>query len=315
MTSLVNPRNWFAEAIATYALVFFGPLSIILSVVAFGDGLSIESIIMISLGHGAVIGLMVYAFGHISGAHINPAVTIPMMITKKISVQDGIGYIIFQLLGAIIAALSLKAILPELGAKVNFGTQGGPSELLNSSIMAGITVEIILTFFLVTVIFLTAVHKKAPAGIHGISIGGMVFLLHLVGVPLTGASMNPARTFGPAVVSGFWELHWLYWVAPIIGGIIAGVIMNYVFVNKAEPKTKSVSRSTSKSQQLEQYEKQYLSRLEKEPAKEEPKKVLRPRKTRARKSKPQSDLEKYEKRYLDRLEKQAQEKVDSIDEE
>ena len=315
LTSLVNPRNWFAEAIATYALVFFGPLSIILSVVVFGDGLSIESIIMISLGHGAVIGLMVYAFGHISGAHINPAVTIPMMITKKISVQDGIGYIIFQLLGAIIAALSLKAILPELGAKVNFGTQGGPSELLNSSIMAGITVEIILTFFLVTVIFLTAVHKKAPAGIHGISIGGMVFLLHLVGVPLTGASMNPARTFGPALVSGFWELHWLYWVAPIIGGIIAGVIMNYVFVNKAEPKTKSVSRSTSKSQQLEQYEKQYLSRLEKEPAKEETKKVSKPRKTRARKSKPDSDLEKYEKRYLARLEKQAQEKVDSTDEE
>ena len=315
LTSLVNPRNWFAEAIATYALVFFGPLSIILSVVVFGDGLSIESIIMISLGHGAVIGLMVYAFGHISGAHINPAVTIPMMITKKISVQDGIGYIIFQLLGAIIAALSLKAILPELGAKVNFGTQGGPSELLNSSIMAGITVEIILTFFLVTVIFLTAVHKKAPAGIHGISIGGMVFLLHLVGVPLTGASMNPARTFGPALVSGFWELHWLYWVAPIIGGIIAGVIMNYVFVNKAEPKTKSVSRSTNKSQQLEQYEKQYLSRLEKEPAKEETKKVSKPRKTRIRKSKPESDLEKYEKRYLARLEKQAQETSSSTDEE
>jgi aquaporin-4 len=231
---MVNPRAWFAEAIATYALVFFGPLAIILSVVAFGDGLSIESIIMISLGHGAAIGLMVYAFGHISGAHINPAVTIPMMITKRISVADGIGYIIFQLIGAVVAAFSLKAILPEIGAKVNFGTQGGPSELLNSSIMAGITVEIILTFFLVKVIFLTAVHKKAPAGIHGISIGGMVFLLHLVGVPLTGASMNPARTFGPAVVSGFWELHWLYWVAPIIGGIIAGVIMNYVFVKTAE---------------------------------------------------------------------------------
>ena len=319
LTSLVNPRNWFAEAIATYALVFFGPLSIILSVVAFGDGLSIESIIMISLGHGAVVGLMVYAFGHISGAHINPAVTIPMMITKKISVQDGIGYIIFQLIGAVVAAFSLKAILPEIGAKVNFGTQGGPSELLNSSIASGIAVEIILTFFLVTVIFLTAVHKKAAAGIHGISIGGIVFLLHLVGVPLTGASMNPARTFGTAVVSGFWELHWLYWVAPIIGGIIAGVIMNYVFVNKAEPKTKSVTRSTGKSQKLEQYEKQYLSRLEKEPAKEETKKetkkVSRPRKARAKKSKPQSDLEKYEKRYLDRLEKQAQENVASTSEE
>ena len=314
MTSLVNPRNWFAEAIGTYALVFFGPLAIILSVVAFGDGLSIESIIMIALAHGAAVGLMVYAFGHVSGAHINPAVTIPMMITKKISVGDGIGYIIFQLIGAIVAAFSLKAILPEIGAKVNFGTQGGPSELLNSSIMAGITVEIILTFFLVTVIFLTAVHKKAAAGIHGISIGGMVFLLHIVGVPLTGASMNPARTFGPAVVSGFWELHWIYWLAPIVGGIIAGVIMNYVFVNNAEPKTKSVSHSTSKSQ-LEQYEKQYLSRLEQEPAKEETKKVTRPRKTRVKKSKSQSDLEKYEKRYLARLEKQAQEEAVSTDEE
>ncbi len=315
MTSLVNPRNWFAEAIGTYALVFFGPLAIILSVVAFGDGLSIESIIMIALAHGAAVGLMVYAFGHVSGAHINPAVTIPMMITKKISVADGIGYIIFQLIGAVVAAFSLKAILPEIGAQVNFGTQGGPSELLNSSIMAGITVEIILTFFLVTVIFLTAVHKKAPAGIHGISIGGMVFLLHIVGVPLTGASMNPARTFGPAVISGFWELHWIYWLAPIVGGIIAGVIMNYVFVNKAEPKTKGVSRSTGKSQQLEQYEKQYLSRLEKEPAKEETKKVSRPRKARAKKSKPQSDLEKYEKRYIARLEKQAQGEAVSTDEE
>ena len=279
MTSLVNPRNWFAEAIATYALVFFGPLAIILSVVVFGDGLSIESIIMISLGHGAAIGLMVYAFGHISGAHINPAVTIPMMITKKISVADGIGYIIFQLIGAVVAAFSLKAILPEIGAKVNFGTQGGPSELLNNSVMAGITVEIILTFFLVTVIFLTAVHKKAPAGIHGISIGGMVFLLHLVGVPLTGASMNPARTFGPAVVSGFWELHWLYWVAPIIGGIIAGVIMNYIFVNNAEPETKRRSRASSigKSQELEKYEKQYLAKLEKKPVEQERKKVSRSR--------------------------------------
>ena len=266
---MVNPRNWFAEAIGTYALVFFGPLAIILSVVAFGDGLSIESIIMIALAHGAAVGLMVYAFGHISGAHINPAVTIPMMITKKISVGDGIGYIIFQLIGAVVAAFSLKAILPELGAKVNFGTQGGPSELLNSSIMAGITLEIILTFFLVTVIFLTAVHKKAAAGIHGISIGGIVFLLHIVGVPLTGASMNPARTFGPAVVSGFWELHWIYWLAPIVGGIIAGVIMNYVFVNNAEPKTKSVSRSSSggKSQKLEQYEKRYLSRIRKRTSK------------------------------------------------
>lgn len=167
---MVNGRAWFAEAVATYALVFFGPLSVILSVVAFGDGLSVESIIMISLGHGAVIGLMVYAFGHVSGAHINPAVTIPMIITKRIGIKDGIGYIVFQLIGGIAAAFSLKALLPQIGAKVNFGVQTGPGVLLNNDAMAGLGAEIIFTFFLLTVIFMTAVHKKAAAGIHGLSI-------------------------------------------------------------------------------------------------------------------------------------------------
>lgn len=267
---MVNPRAWFAEAIATYALVFFGPLSVILSVVVFGDGLTIESILMISLGHGVVIALMVYAFGHVSGAHINPAVTIPMMITKKISVADGIGYIIFQVIGAIIATLSLMAILPEIGKPVLWGGHGGPSELLNHSVMSGFVVEVILTFFLVLVIFMTVVHKKAPKSIYGASIGGMVFLLHLVGVPLTGASMNPARSLAPAIATGdagLLEIQWLYWVAPIIGGIIAGVIMNYVFINKDEAKTKSGSQSSSISTSnsaLKKYEKKYLDRLEKQ---------------------------------------------------
>ena len=230
---MVNPRNWFAEGVATYCLVFFGPLSVILSVAAFGDGLSTEAIIMISLAHGSAIGLMVYAFGHVSGANINPAVTIPMIITKKISPADGAGYIAFQLIGGIVAAFTLLMTLPELGAQVNFGTQAS-SELINNSAISAVGLEAIFTFFLVTVIFMTAVHKKAAAGIQGLSIGGMVFLLHLVGVPLTGASMNPARTLGPAIVSGFWEFHWVYWVGPIIGGIIAGLIMNYIFVKKAE---------------------------------------------------------------------------------
>jgi aquaporin-4 len=201
---------------------------------AFGTGLSIEGILLISFAHGSAIGLMVYAFGHVSGAHINPAVTISMLVTRKIGIIDGIGYIVFQIIGAIIAAFSLKAILPELGAKVNFGTQGGPSDLLNYSVMSGFAVELVLTFFLVTVIFMTAVHKKAPGGIAGLAIGGMIFLIHLVGVPLTGASVNPARTLGPAIASGYWDFHWIYWAGPIIGAIIAGLIMNYIFVKKAE---------------------------------------------------------------------------------
>ncbi|HEX9845001.1 MAG TPA: MIP family channel protein [Candidatus Nitrosotenuis sp.] len=231
---MVQGRSWFAESIATFCLVFFGPLSVIMAAAAFGTGLSIEGILLISFAHGSAIGLMVYAFGHVSGAHINPAVTISMLVTRKIGIIDGIGYIVFQIIGAIIAAFSLKAILPELGAKVNFGTQGGPSDLLNYSVMSGFAVELVLTFFLVTVIFMTAVHKKAPGGIAGLAIGGMIFLIHLVGVPLTGASVNPARTLGPAIASGYWDFHWIYWAGPIIGAIIAGLIMNYIFVKKAE---------------------------------------------------------------------------------
>mgnify|MGYP001371157443 CR=1 FL=1 len=125
----------------------------------------------------------------------------------------------------------------EIGKKVFWGAHGGPSELIGNSMVSGLVVEIILTFFLVVVIYMVAVHTKAPKQIYGGAIGGMVFLLHLVGVPLTGASMNPARSFSPAVVSGdagLWEVQWLYWVGPIIGGIIAGVVMNYLYVKPAE---------------------------------------------------------------------------------
>jgi aquaporin-4 len=157
-----------------------------------------------------------------------------MLVTKRISIKEAIPYIISQIIGAIVAAASLKAIIPEIGGAVNFGTQPGPSDLIHNSVASGIAVEAILTFFLVTVIFMTAVHKKAPAGMYGLAIGGMIFLIHLVGVPLTGASVNPARTLGPAIISGYWTNHLMYWVGPIIGAVIAGLIMNYIFVKKTE---------------------------------------------------------------------------------
>jgi len=233
---MANPRAWLAEAIGTYCLVFFGPLAIALAVGNFSknSAFDIQDLIMISLAHGAAIGLMVYAFGHVSGAHFNPAVTISMLVTKRISIKEAIPYIASQLIGAIVAAASLKAIIPDLGSKVNFGTQPGPSDLLHQSVVSGFAVEAILTFFLVTVIFMTAVHKKAPAGMYGLAIGGMIFLIHLVGVPLTGASVNPARTFGPALISGYWTNHLMYWIGPIVGAVIAGLIMNYIFVKKTE---------------------------------------------------------------------------------
>ena len=231
---MVNTRAWLAEGISTYALVFFGPLSIIVSLAYFGESLTTFSVLFISLAHGGIIGIMIYAFGHISGAHINPAVTIPMILIREIPVKDGIGYIGAQIAGAIMAAATLWTILPKLGQQVNFGTQGGPSDILNHSVASGFAVEAVLTFFLLVTICMTAAHKKASAGWAGFAIGGMVFLIHLVGIPLTGASVNPARTLGPALISGFWEFHWMYWAAPLVGGIIAVFIMKYIYLNKAD---------------------------------------------------------------------------------
>lgn len=235
---MVNPRAWLAEAIGTYALVFFGPLSITIAIAVFGLGLGAESLLIISLGHGAVIGIMVYVFGHISGTHINPAVTIAMVATGRMKVADGAGYIGAQIVGAIAASATLAAVIPKYASQVKYGVQGGPSEFLDASAGAGFAVEAILTFFLVTTIFLVAVHRKAAAGFAGAAIGTMIFLLHLVGVPLTGASMNPARTLGPAVISGYWDFHWIYWAGPIVGALAAAFIMNYVFVKKAEQEEK-----------------------------------------------------------------------------
>lgn len=231
---MVNPRAWLAEAIGTYALVFFGPLAITVAVAMFGLSMGPDALLIISFAHGAVIGIMVYVFGHVSGTHINPAVTIAMMATKRLSVKDGGPYIAFQLIGAILASATLAAIIPTYASQVNYGVQGGPSKFLEGSATAAFVVEIILTFFLLTTICMVAVHKKAAPGFAGIAIGGMIFLLHLVGVPLTGASMNPARTFGPALVSGYWDFHWVYWAGPIIGALIAAFVMNYIFARKAE---------------------------------------------------------------------------------
>ncbi len=231
---MVNPRAWFAESIGTFCLVFFGPLAITLSLVVFGNGtLNLESLLVIAFAHGAAIGLMVYAFGHVSGGHFNPAVTLSFLATRRINVKDAIGYITFQIIAAVVASSALKVILPA-SEKVKYGVQTGPSALIGNSATAGVAVEIILTFFLVTTIFMTVLHKKAAVGLYGFAIGGMIFLDHIVGVPLTGASMNPARTFGPALVSGYWDYHWIYWVGPIVGGVIAGLIMNYVFIQKSE---------------------------------------------------------------------------------
>ena len=130
---MVNLRAWLAEAIGTYALVFFGPLSITIAIAVFGLSLGADALLIIALGHGAVIGIMVYAFGHISGTHINPAVTIAMLVTRRIKVSDGAGYIGSQLVGAVAASATLAAVIPKYASQVNFGVQTGPSQSLKGA--------------------------------------------------------------------------------------------------------------------------------------------------------------------------------------
>lgn len=229
-----QPPKWakyVAELIGTFALVFVGTLSVSIYAVVlaisqpyyFGAGL-----LTIGLAFGVAVMAMIYTFGHISGTHINPAVTVSLLATRKIAPTDAIAYIICQLVGAAIAGGLHAAILPQ-GKAVNFGLTL-PGAAIGGSEPVACLVEIVLTFFLVLSIFGAAVDKRAPPGFAGLVIGLVVAMDIWIGGPLTGASMNPARTFGPALVSGNWTAHWVYWVGPIVGGLIAALIYNYLFL-------------------------------------------------------------------------------------
>ena len=221
-------RAGFAEFIATMLFVFLGPGAVIASgITQPGAQLTADKLLVIAAGHGLAIAVLVWASGHVSGGHINPAVTFAAWVTGKIGLQKGILYIVAQLVGAVVGSALLAYVV---GADTGLGRHA-----LGAGIdpTKGIVVEIILTFALVGVVFMTAMHPRGPGNVAPLAIGLIVLVDHLVGVPLTGASMNPARSFGPAVLTGMWADHWVYWVGPLIGGALAGIIANQVFI-KAE---------------------------------------------------------------------------------
>lgn len=221
-------KKCLAEGIGTFALVFIGAGSICSDQYT-GGGVGLLGI---ALAHGLVLSIAIYATGHISGGHINPAVTFGFLITNRISVKDAVFYILSQLAGAVLAGFLLTAIFPaEVWNSVHLGTP-----LLGEGIGfgAGVLVEMILTFFLLFSIFGTAVDERAPKGIYGFAIGLVLAFDILVGGPLTGASMNPARTFGPALVAGFWENHLVYWIGPLMGGGLAALVYHHLLMEKNE---------------------------------------------------------------------------------
>ena len=199
-------RPFAAELIGTFALVFFGCGAI-------ANGVSPTAV---SVAFGLVIAVMIYALGHISGAHFNPAVSIGFAVGRHLPWSRVVVYAGAQVLGATLGALALRA---TLGPAANLGvTQPAGSDLQSFAW------EVVLTFFLMLVITAVATDVRAVGEAAALAIGGMVALGSLVGGPISGASMNPARSLGPAIVSGDLTALWIYLLAPPIGAIAAAVL-------------------------------------------------------------------------------------------
>ena len=211
-----GPKSDWAEFLGTFTLCFIGQGAIVMQQ-ASGTG----SLLVIAAAHGLALATMISALGAWSGAHFNPAVTFGFWITRRISLTSAITYWISQLAGAITASFLLRSIVPgEPGEMVHFGV---PMIAAGVSVSQGLLLEFVLTFLLVTAVWGTAVDERGPK-IGGFGIGLTLMMSILVGGPLTGGALNPARAFGAACASGVWTSHWVYWVAPMLGGAAAARI-------------------------------------------------------------------------------------------
>jgi MIP family channel proteins len=217
------PRRCGAEALGTFALVFVGAGSVMSKYFPDAD----YGILGIAIAHGLVLGVMVTAVMGISGGHLNPAVTLGLLATRRINPAAAAGYILSQLAGAVVAAAALKQLYP--GGVLRAGALGTPSLAPSVSLTQGIAVEIILGFFLISAVYGTCVNPDAPR-LGGFGIGLTLLFCILIGGPLTGAAVNPARAFGPALVSGQWVAHIVWWVGPIVGGVLAAVVWEYLLL-------------------------------------------------------------------------------------
>jgi aquaporin Z len=220
-------KKYAAEFIGTATLVFMGCGSVVIA----GEKVGFLGI---ALAFGLSVLVMVYAIGPISGCHINPAITVAMLTAGKIKAKDAIAYIVAQCLGAILGAAALLQIAQRrfgysLAAN-GLGQNGyGVHSPMGYSFVGCLTAEIILTALFLFVIF-GATSKNAPQGFAGLAIGLSLTLIHIVGIPITGTSVNPARSLGPALMAGGDALAqvWLFLVAPVIGAIVAAVVWKWI---------------------------------------------------------------------------------------
>lgn len=224
-------QKLIAEFLGTFALTFFGAGSICVDQYLHGTGGI--GLFAIAAAHGLTIAIMVSALGHISGGHFNPAVTIGFWVTKRLSTVDVISYWVAQVLGAIAAAFVLKAVIPEeTWRAVALGT---PELARDFPRFAAMSLEAVATFFLVLMVFSTAVDERGVfKSVAGFPIGISILLGILTIGPFTGAAMNPARAFGPALASSHWINQGVYWVGPLAGGFVAGLLYDSLYLKRRD---------------------------------------------------------------------------------
>ncbi len=236
-------KKYTAELIGTFVLVFGGCGTAVLA----GDHVGWLGV---SLAFGLTLLTMAYAIGPISGCHINPAVTVGLWVSKKISFKDVPGYIIAQILGGILAAAVLLVILKGMPGGYDpslsgFAANGyGQHSPAGFSATSGFVVEVVLSFLLVFTV-LGATDVKSPVGFAGLPIGFVLVLIHLVGIPVTNTSVNPARSISQAVFVGGWALQQLplFIVAPIIGALLAAIIFKFIGTETSIISTRKAERA------------------------------------------------------------------------
>ncbi len=226
-----------AEFVGTFWLVFGGCGSAVLAAGHPNVGIGWLGV---ALAFGLTVLTMAYAIGHVSGCHLNPAVSVGLVCGKRFSVRELVPYVVAQVLGGIAGAGVLYVIArgaPGFTLQDGFAANGyGPHSPGGYSLAAGLVAEMTLTFFFLMII-LGATDRRAPAGFAPLAIGLALTLIHLIGIPVTNLSVNPARSTGPAICVGGWALTqlWLFWVAPIIGAALAGLVYPIVAGDPDEP--------------------------------------------------------------------------------
>ncbi len=248
----MNIRKLVAEALGTACLVFFGVGTATLS---FGFALTASTrtagVLTTALAFGLVLLVLAYALGPISGCHVNPAVTIGFLVARRISVTEAIGYWIAQIIGAIVGAGILRGMFAGASGystkSVGLGTDGwGTQSMVHLSAGGAFLAEVVLTFLFVFVV-LAVTRKAAWPQLGGVAIGLALATVHLIGIPLTGTSVNPARSIGPALFVGGTALNqlWLFIVAPLVGGVVAALVSIYFYAGDAPAPEEMANRATA----------------------------------------------------------------------